>query len=132
VKAVALVLGLLVLAAAGFAAVVLWLFTRGGGQADLTRRVPATVVSPRESYDRSLGSGYQLGYAYRLDGQWYGGSDFVSRRYWTPGQAVAVCVDPTAPRRHVLTLRNERCGQDVVNGDGVREATPRSAPATTR
>lgn len=127
-KAVALVLGLLVVAAAGFAAVVLWLFTRGGSQADLSRHLPATVVSSRESYDRSVGSGYQFDYAYRVDGRWYGGEDFVARRYWTPGQAVSVCVDPTRPRQHVLTLRGERCGQDVITGDGTSEATPRPAP----
>ncbi|GAB3654497.1 hypothetical protein GCM10027596_06390 [Nocardioides korecus] len=131
-KAVGLVLGLFLVAAAGFAAVVFWLLTRGGSQADLTRRAPATVVTQDDSYDRSLGSGYQLDYAYRSGGRWYGSKEFVSRRYWTPGQAISVCLDPASPQRHVLTLRNERCGQDVVTGEDTTEATPRPAPATTR
>lgn len=125
-KAVGCFVLVMVVAFAGFFALVGWSITRGDDMSALTQRVELTVIDPRE--DSRRGNGYAFDYAYEIDGQWYGHDDWIKDDYWSPGQGLTACIDPDRPQDHVMTLYDEECGQPDISGNFIIEATPRPAP----
>lgn len=126
-KAVGCVVVVLVVAVVGFFGVTAFVITRGDDQSALTERVELTVIDP-EDVGTGSDSGYRFDYAYERGGQWYGDERFVNDRNWSPGQPITACVDPDDPRDHVVTLRNDPCGEDTIVAGSIQQATPREAP----
>jgi hypothetical protein len=127
VKAVGCVVVVAVVAVGGFCALVVWLMSRGEDQSALTERVQLTVIDPHD-VGTGTGSGYRFDYAYERDGHWYGGERFVRNNYWSPGQPITACIDPDHPRQHVITLRQDTCGQKTIVAGLIEKATPTTAP----
>ena len=108
---------------AGFFALAARSIVRGDDQSGLTRRVPAVVLHPQK-----LGNRWKFDYAYEADGRWYGYSDDLApTTEWSPDDGAAACLDPSDPRRHVLS-RVRPCGLERTDGTFIRTATPRPAP----
>ncbi len=130
-KAVGCVVVVAVVAVGGFLALTAWLMSRGEDQSALAERVELTVIEPRE-VGTGTGSGYRFDYAYERDGRWYGDERFVADDYWSPGQPITACIDPDDPRQHVVTLRQDTCGQKSIVAGLIQEATRRPAPDPQR
>ncbi len=128
-KALGCVAVVLVVVLGGFLAVAYVVLTGGDDQSALTERVELTVSDPQEERQSDLGTGYRFDYAYRADGRWYGGEDWIRDNYWTPGQALSACIDPDQPQDHVITIRDERCGQESIVSGSVATAEPTTAPS---
>jgi hypothetical protein len=132
VKAVGCVVVVVVVAVAGFIGLAAFLVTRGDDQSALTQRVALTVSDPQESRDPTQGRVYRFDYAYEHEGRWYAGEDRIRDNYWTPGQKLTACIDPDHPREHVVTIRMERCGQEIIVAGDVETASPTTAPTPGR
>jgi hypothetical protein len=132
VKAFGCVVVVLVVAVAGFVGLAAYLISRGDDQSALTERVELTVTDPQESRDPTQGRVYRFDYAYEHEGKWFAGQDKIRDNYWTPGQPLTACIDPDEPSEHVVTIRRERCGQEVIVGGSVERATPTTAPRPER
>ena len=126
-KALGCLVVVAVVAVAAFFGVTALLVTRGEDQSALTERVELTVIGPREVGTGS-DSGYRFDYAYEHDGKWYGADRFVNERSWSPGQPITGCIDPDHARQHVVTLRNDTCGEKSIVAGSIQKATPRAAP----
>lgn len=130
-KALGCVVLVAVVAVGGFFALTAFVITRGEDQSALTERVQLTVIDPHDA-GTGTSSGYRFDYAYERDGRWYGGERFVNNSYWSPGQPITACIDPEDPRKHVITLREDTCGQETIVAGLIKEATSRPAPAPQR
>ena len=126
-KAVGCVAVVVVVAVAAFFGITAFVITQGEDQSALTERVELTVIDPRDVGTGS-DSGYRFDYAYEVAGQWYGAERFVNERNWSPGQPITGCVDPDDPRDHVVTVRNDPCGEETIVAGSITQASPREAP----
>lgn len=131
-KAVGCVAVVFVVAVAGFFGLAAFVMGRGEDQSGLTKRVDLTVTDPEESYDPTTGGGYTFDYAYEQGGRWYGGEREIRDNYWRPGQPLTACINPDQPREHVITIRLEPCGQEIIVGGMIKEAAPTAAPRVER
>lgn len=127
-KAFLISLGIMALAFAGFFGLVIWTFAGAEDQSALTERVDLTTSNARETTKGSTRNAWEFDYAYEHDGTWYGETDWIAATDWSPGDPLTACIDPDHPEDHVVTLRMQRCGQEVIHGNKIIEATPRPAP----
>lgn len=97
-------------------------------QSPLEDDVDVTVLETRDITRGSSGGGWDVRYAYRAQGRWYGGDDWISNDFWEPGAELVACVDPEDPAQHVLKVNaSQQCGDETIGG-GIATGTPTTPP----